>query len=82
MWSDVLKAFDKSRNTPMGDFPLSRSLPIISIIFKDANSVECKVQNPYWLLYKVPFLLKYSYSCIKTAFSNIFENARNSDIGL
>ena len=66
----------------MGNFPLSRSLPMISIISKDANSVECKVRNLYWLLYKILFLLKYSYSCIKTAFSNIFENAGNSDIGL
>ena len=31
---------------------------------------------------KILFLLKYSYSCIGTAFSNIFENAGNSDIGL
>ena len=36
----------------MGNFPLSRSLPKISIIPKDANSVECKVRNPYLLLYK------------------------------
>ena len=49
---------------------------------KDANSVECKVRNPHWVLYKRLFILKYSYSCIKTAFSNIFENAGNSDIGL
>ena len=76
------KAIDKSRNTPLGNFPLSRSLPMISIISKDTNSVECKVRNPYWLLYKILFLLKYSYSCIKTAFSYIFENAGNSDIGL
>ena len=66
----------------MGNFPLARSLPMISIISKDANSVECKVRNPYWLLYKRLFLLKYSYSYIKTAFSNIFENAGNSVIGL
>ena len=66
----------------MGNFPLSRSLPMISIISKDANSIECEVRNPYWLLYKRLFLLKYSYSYIKTAFSNIFENAGNSDIGL
>ena len=55
----------------MGKFPLSRSLPMISIISKDAISVECKVRNPYWLLYKRLFLLKYSYSCVKTVFSNI-----------
>ena len=82
MWSNVSEAFDKSRNTPMGNFPLSRSLPMRSIISKDDNFVECKVGNPYWLLYKRLFLLKYSYSCIKTAFSNIIENAGNSDIGL
>ena len=55
----------------MGNFPLSRSLPMIPIISKDANSVECKVRNPYWLLYKRLFLLKYPYSCVKTAFTNI-----------
>ena len=66
----------------MGNFPLATSLPMISIISKDANSVECKVRNPYWLLYTKDFLLKYSYSCMNTAFSNIFENAGNSDIGI
>ena len=68
VWSNVAKAFDKSRNITMGSFPLSRSLPMISIISKDANSVECKVRNPYWILYKRLFLLKYSYSCIKQPF--------------
>ena len=66
----------------MGNFPLSRFLTMISIISKDAKSVKCKVRNPHWLLYKRLFLLKYSYGCIKTAFSNIFENAGKSDIGL
>ena len=62
----------------MGNFPLSRSLPTIWMISKDDNYVECNVRNPHWPLYKRLVLLKYSY----TAFSNIFENAGNSDIGL
>ena len=34
MPSNVAKAFDKSGNTPVGNFPLSRSLPVISIFKK------------------------------------------------
>ena len=82
MWFNVSRALDKSRNTPIGNFPLSRSLLMTSIISKDATSVECKVRNPYWLLCKRSFLLKFSYSCIKGAFSNILEDAGKSDIDL
>ena len=43
-------------------------------------NVKCEIHTGFYI--QKIFLLKYSYSCMNTAFSNIFENAGNSDIGI
>ena len=77
VWSNVPKAFDNWRNTIVGRFRVSRSLPIISIISKDTNSVECKVWNPNWIYEKIAFPEIIIY---KESFQNIFKNGGNSHI--
>ena len=56
-------AFEGSKNIAVGEFDLSNSVIIRSTKCKTACSVECNLQNPYWLLFNSLLEMKYLYNC-------------------
>ena len=76
----ISNALDRSKNTVIGNLPISRYCEIRSTISKEAYSVECNFLKPYWLLYNRSLFVKYSYTWLKTTFSNVFEMDDSNDI--